>query len=1473
MASDDVNGKALKQKRTSALTLCTKKRNALAALVESDEPPLNEIKTALDDHQRLLSAYRSAHEAFCDTITDEEQLLKEQASYETRDQEHSAFRRKMKGWIHRAEASLMDDLDSASTTSQGKKSSHASGKSSASTKSALVQEKARLAELLIEQETQSRMFDIERELASRKLELKIRKAKARQAVFEAEIKDTSYVQEVGETSTPRVANTSVSNAVIKTEGINACNSNQLPTVPKNDVIDTNTRDPLPKSNSYHASVLVSNTDDAHCINQRNKPNVIVKSNLNPTATSFQPDNNAHFDDSCFLHELDPFFVSKTPHVDKQSVNAPGELSNPDLISLDQNASLLDLPNDAAFVYDHTARDNPYVQNSRGPYREGMHYDSSTANPHYDRSVHDCMTDLARVFTLPQPEIPKFSGDPTEYDGFISAFENRIASRTTSDSDRLYFLHQYVCNEAKELVSGCLHMEASLGYKEARKMLEEEYGSAYAVSTAYFSRLMEWPTMKQEDGLALKKFALMMLRCKQAMRNIRSLSVLDHIPNLQAIVKKLPFSIQNKWRDRVGKMKTQHKLPDFAELAGFIQYEASVITDPVFGKEALSSNAKPMQDKKTASFAVRLSNDDDRRSNKESTCAFCHQQHDTDHCQKFSEISLKERKTFLKDKGLCFGCFGHNHLSRGCISKRTCTKCQKKHPTCLHDDDYSPALERKEETVMTALNAAESILHSVILVKVHQSGSSIAALTYAFYDSGSSGCFISEALKQQLKANGRTTNLKLTTMNGDLITETTAVDNIVVSDINGNNSINLPKCYTMDEIPVLRSQIPRASVLSQWTHLNDVISKMPHFRPEVPVGLLIGNNCPKAMQPLKVIPGNEEEPFAIMYPHGWTINGPIRLNDEGGNTTVICHRIIQQKIKPNEVITTNINPADIASRGLSADEITTSSWLQGPTFLSAPKNTWPDQPEVLQESETTQVTVAAVQESIYTVQGTQALIDHYSSWKRLKHAVAVYGKVAVILKEKKAGNTYKITADDLRRAETNILRFTQRQHFGDEMQHLQQKLDGSQGRVRASSSIRKLDPFMEDGLLKVGGRLRHASLEEAKHPILLPKSSHVTKLIIRDLHDSLAHVGRNHTLSALRENYWIVSGNSAVRNVIARCITCRKLRRMPSSQKMADLPLDRCSMTAPFNSTGVDFFGPFHMRQGRKTVKRYGVIFTCMASRSVHLEVAASLDTSSFINALRRFIARRGPIALLRCDNGTNFVGAERELREAVKEMDKDALAEKLQTENIEWSFNTPSASHHGGIWERLIRSVRSVLAGLMKDCGHVFDDEGLQTLICEVEAILNTRPITTVSSDPNDIEALTPNHLLTGKTKIVTPPPGCFQRHDLYMRRRWRRVQYAANLFWTRWRREYLLLHQPRQKWDTQHRNMSVGDIVIIMDDGEPRYRWSFGRLIDVHPDDKGLVRSVTVRTRTSELSRPVTKIILIVPVEEQEGSKSPVHS
>lgn len=300
--------------------------------------------------------------------------------------------------------------------------------------------------------------------------------------------------------------------------------------------------------------------------------------------------------------------------------------------------------------------------------------------------------------------------------------------------------------------------------------------------------------------------------------------------------------------------------------------------------------------------------------------------------------------------------------------------------------------------------------------------------------------------------------------------------------------------------------------------------------------------------------------------------------------------------------------------------------------------------------------------------------------------------------------------------------------------------------------------------------------------------------------------------------------------------------------------------------GMDCFGPFYVKEGRRELKRYGLLFTCLCSRAVHIELLDDMTADAFINAFRAFIALRGNVRLLRSDQGTNFVGARRELLEAVKEMNQERLNQ----------LNPPSASHMGGAWERQIRTIRSVLTSMLDQSSRRLDGSSLRTYLYEVMAIINSRPSTAhLLNDPTGPQALTPNHILTMKSSIVLPPPGEFVKEDLYLHKRWRRVQHLANEFWYRWKKEYLLNLQQRQKWHKTHRNAKINDVVIVQDDAVPRNEWKLAKVTQVYPDDDRCVRKLQLMisnaaldgqgkrlTKPVFLERPIHKTVTLLEAE-----------
>ena len=550
-----------------------------------------------------------------------------------------------------------------------------------------------------------------------------------------------------------------------------------------------------------------------------------------------------------------------------------------------------------------------------------------------------------------------------------------------------------------------------------------------------------------------------------------------------------------------------------------------------------------------------------------------------------------------------------------------------------------------------------------------------------------------------------------------------------------------------------------------------------------------------------------------------------------------------------------NPADMISRGVTTTNLVKSEWLSGPSFLRDYKSHWKsaDFIEDLAANDCEVRSNAKIEVTLMTnvePHPLDVLTDYFSSWYKLKRAVAWWMKFISFLQSKKNTPVPLMTVQDIRNAEVQLIKHAQEQYYGDDIKQL--KFDV----VRKSSDLRDLNPFLDNcNVLRVGGRILHASIQDSKkHPCIIPHKSKLARLIVSELHN-VAHLGVEWTLSLLRAKYWVTRARILIKSVKTACVTCKKLFAKPCEQKMADLPKERLTPSeAPFTYLGMDCFGPFAVKLARSTVKRYGIIFTCLTTRAIHIEKIDSLDTDSFLNALRRFISRRGRPEKIWCDNGTNFVGGNLELAKALKEVNQVKLHHFAAEKSIDWSFNPPHASHFGGIWESLIRVIRRVFSAILKDSR--LTDEILHTLFTEAENIINSRPITKVSDKLDDMAALSPNHLLIMK-QGPSAPPGEFRINDMY-RRRWRYTQHLADQFWRRWQKEYIPELMKRLKWKDKKRNIKVGDLVLLVEESTPRGLWPLALVVEVICGRDSLVRSVRVKTSATELVRPITKIVML---------------
>ncbi|XP_051166519.1 uncharacterized protein LOC127284864 [Leptopilina boulardi] len=575
--------------------------------------------------------------------------------------------------------------------------------------------------------------------------------------------------------------------------------------------------------------------------------------------------------------------------------------------------------------------------------------------------------------------------------------------------------------------------------------------------------------------------------------------------------------------------------------------------------------------------------------------------------------------------------------------------------------------------------------------------------------------------------------------------------------------------------------------------------------------------------------------------------------------------IQQWTSPEQWnhVRTDQNPADLISRGMELDDLERSSlWWNGPSWLSGIKDDWPH--EEIAVKEIPEEKKAAL--TFIAVERDFSIFRRYSSWNRLCRITAYCLRFSDNLKRKRDGFPLikdHLSAEELEGARISLLKLHQEEEFSRELADLRHNRP-----INSSSKILTYNPFLDDqGLMRVGGRLVNAPISYSqKFPIILSTKHMLTVLIIRNMHYKNLHAGAQFLKGVLREMYWIISANCAIRRVLRRCVLCFRLRSRSPTQLMGNLPAERVTSSRAFAHTGLDYAGPFKIKLSRNvTGKAYLCVFVCMATKAVHLELASDLSTNTFLNALKRFIARRGKCLSIQSDNGLNFIGAKNELQDIIRSLlneseSKAKISEFVAENSISWKCIPPYSPHMGGLWEACVKSAKSHLRTVLNDTPLTFEE--FYTLLTQVESIMNSRPLCSQSTDPYDLTPLTPGHFLIGSsfTSILE------KNHLDIQLNRLNRFQLLCQMqqsFWKRWSCEYLTQMQSRFKWKREVENVKIGQMIVIRDDNAPPLRWRLGRIVELHSGNDGRVRVVSARTSLGIVKRALPKIC-VLPIDDE---------
>lgn len=571
------------------------------------------------------------------------------------------------------------------------------------------------------------------------------------------------------------------------------------------------------------------------------------------------------------------------------------------------------------------------------------------------------------------------------------------------------------------------------------------------------------------------------------------------------------------------------------------------------------------------------------------------------------------------------------------------------------------------------------------------------------------------------------------------------------------------------------------------------------------------------------------------------------------------------------VPTSMNVADDATRVNQPFHFEPNSrWTRGPDWLLENAENWPVQ-KIVATAEKIDEEERSKFVGVLSKRGPVPY-DNFSRFYRLCRSIAWAVRFTTnarcrIRDKRFAG---ELTTAEVTHAENIVCRWVQQEAFAPEIAALQSK-----GSIATTSQVFKLKPYLDDeDLMRVHGRADAADEEylssDSKRPILLPDDHRFTYLLVRHHHERMAHQLVDATIAAVRQRYWVPRLRKLVRQVQHDCRRCRLRNAKPTIPIQGQLPRDRMDAYArPFTNTGLDYFGPVMVTIGRRREKRWVALFTCLTVRAVHLEIAEDLSTDACLVCIRNLCNVRGVPSLIRCDNGTNFIGARNELERESNFFDPTAIQRDLSTRGVEWRFNCPANPEAGGAWERLVQSVKRVLRVTLKE--EAPRVETLRSLLLEAANMINSRPLTHIQVDPFDMKPITPNHFLLGGPNVATVPnPADVEPRAT--RKQWQICRRLSRIFWRQWVRDYLPELTRRNKHYPEQPPLKIGDLVVVCDGNLPRSKWMRGRIEGVTIGKDCIIRTATVRTKDGAMRRPITKLAILdegpSPMQSTDGGR-----
>jgi hypothetical protein len=1034
--------------------------------------------------------------------------------------------------------------------------------------------------------------------------------------------------------------------------------------------------------------------------------------------------------------------------------------------------------------------------------------------------------------LPVIQIPEFSGHLEKWLSFRDVFQSLIHNNNNLNSiEKMHYLKSSLSGDALHTIENLAISGAN--YDEAWSLLEKRYGNERLIVQAHIRKILNSPAINKCTAASLRQLS------DDVRSNLAALKALNrpvqHWDDILVTIipDKLDFHSNREWQGKLG-----NEMPDSKTLLDFLENRYQHVASITASSANQTSQEKSGQNKSSK----HQSSSNSVIINKQS-CAFCKKtNHSLHQCTSFLRLSTDEKLKQVISLKLCENCLRGNHSTANCKSNNTCRDCKDRHHTLLHGTKTQINDSVPSTSTVSHCNAQHSenlLLTAVVLVKdCHEKYHQCRALL----DAGSQSNFITRHLTNKLKLKTIPITHKIIGINAQPSNVTESV-NINIKSICSDYGSNL-NCLVLSKIT---GNLPLASFSKEGLRIPQHLELADKaFNVKGPIDLLLGTGLFLSLLKDGQI-SLQNGHLRLQNTHlGWVLGGQLHLQGLG---TVSTNNVSINMDNLNSLVgrfweVEGYKP--LCSNNLTKDEIKTENhFIQ--TFQKDVTGRFivklPSRNNVIELGDSYNLAKKRfLNLESKLIKNKQFQIDYGNfirEYRNLGHMENVplieinnpdcyYLPHHAVYKNSLDSKKIRVLFDASAKSNNVIVKSIQKRSFAEEYHQL-----STGGGIEKNSTIRNLSPFLdENGVIRVGGRIRNANLAyNQKHPVLIPKNHNVTEAIIRHFHVKNLHSGTQSTLASIRQQYWPIAGRNKIKQIIHKCISCFRAKPIIAQQKMGDLQVKRLEPARPFINSGLDYCGPIliktHRGRGKqKTIKAYVCLFICLSTKAIHIELVSDLTADTFLDALKRFVSRRGTVKSIISDNATNFIKANKDLIDLHQFFQNSEISRKLVTtlsnENIQWKFIPPRTPNFGGLWEAGVKSVKFHIKRVVGETVLTYDE--LYTLLTRIEACLNSRPLVPMSNDPNDLTAITPGHFLIGEALTAPLEPDLIElkinrlsRHQLLERLR--------QHFWKRWRTEYLSYLQGRTKWQSPSPSLQPGDLDLLVEDNVPPLCWPIGRI------------------------------------------------